>query len=122
MKPGIHPEYHQVEATCVCGNVILTGSTSNVLKMEICNACHPFYTGTQKIVDTEGRVEKFKKRYTQAETARKAAKSKDSQPEQQQEEKQEKQEPQNQQQEEAQPEAAAPEEQAPETEPAAENE
>ena len=63
MKPEIHPEYYQVEATCVCGNVISTGSTSKVLKMDICSACHPFFTGTQKIIDTEGRVEKFKKRY-----------------------------------------------------------
>lgn len=73
MKPGIHPEYNRVEATCVCGNVILTGSTSKTLRMEICSACHPFYTGTQKIVDTEGRVEKFKKRYTKSEAVRQAS-------------------------------------------------
>ncbi len=64
MKPEIHPKYYTVEATCVCGNVILTGSTQSTLKMDICRACHPFFTGTQKIIDTEGRVEKFKKRYT----------------------------------------------------------
>ncbi len=74
MKSGIHPEYHAVEATCVCGNVILTGSTSKAVKMDICSACHPFFTGTQKIIDTEGRVEKFKKRYTQSENLRKSNK------------------------------------------------
>lgn len=73
MKSGIHPEYHQLHATCVCGNTIATGSTSREIKMEICSACHPFYTGTQKIIDTEGRVEKFKKRYTQAESTGKNA-------------------------------------------------
>ncbi len=76
MKAAIHPEYHQIEATCVCGNVILTGSTSAVIKMDICSACHPFFTGTQKIIDTEGRVEKFKKRYTQAEEIRRSNKVK----------------------------------------------
>jgi large subunit ribosomal protein L31 len=67
MKAEIHPKYHTVEATCVCGNVILTGSTRAVIKMDICSACHPFYTGTQKIIDTEGRVEKFNKRFANAE-------------------------------------------------------
>ncbi len=63
MKPAIHPEYHKVKAVCVCGNTIVTGSTVPAISVEICEACHPFYTGQQKIVDTEGRVEKFKKRY-----------------------------------------------------------
>lgn len=63
MKPAIHPEYHKVDAVCVCGNTIATGSTVTAISVEICEACHPFYTGQQKIVDTEGRVEKFKKRY-----------------------------------------------------------
>lgn len=66
MKADIHPKYHDVAATCVCGNVIATGSTRAEIKMDICSACHPFFTGTQKIIDTEGRVEKFKKRYNQA--------------------------------------------------------
>ena len=81
MKSGTHPEYYAVEATCVCGNVIATGSTNKVVKMDICSACHPFFTGTQKIVDTEGRVEKFKKRYTQAEAQRKDAKKGKAEPE-----------------------------------------
>lgn len=64
MKPDTHPKYYEVQATCVCGNVVLTGSTRETIKMDICSGCHPFFTGTQKIVDTEGRVEKFNKRYT----------------------------------------------------------
>lgn len=71
MKAEIHPKYHRVEATCVCGNVLLTGSTRAAIRMDICSACHPFYTGTQKIVDTEGRVEKFKKRFANAEAYKK---------------------------------------------------
>lgn len=63
MKQGIHPDYHKVAAQCVCGNVVNTGSTKANIKLEICSACHPFFTGTQKIMDTEGRVEKFNKRY-----------------------------------------------------------
>lgn len=69
MKADIHPEYHAVTATCVCGNTIETGSVLSTLAVEICSACHPFFTGTQKIVDTEGRVEKFKKRYAKAKKA-----------------------------------------------------
>ncbi len=64
MKADTHPPYYQVEVTCVCGHVIKTGTTTQTLKsIDICEACHPFYTGTQKIVDTEGRIEKFKRRY-----------------------------------------------------------
>ena len=63
MKEGIHPDYKKTNITCVCGNVIETGSTQENIKIEICNNCHPLYTGQQKILDTEGRVEKFKKRY-----------------------------------------------------------
>jgi len=74
MKPAIHPEYHDVQATCVCGNVIYTGSTKSAIKMDICSGCHPFFTGTQKIIDTEGRVEKFKKRYEAAATSKGKAK------------------------------------------------
>jgi large subunit ribosomal protein L31 len=66
MREGIHPKYQKVEASCVCGNTISTGSTQAVLKVDICSACHPFFTGTQKLIDTEGRVEKFKKRYAAA--------------------------------------------------------
>ena len=64
MKPGIHPEYKPATIRCACGNVIETRSTRGDIKVEICSACHPFFTGTQKIVDTEGRVDRFKKKYT----------------------------------------------------------
>jgi large subunit ribosomal protein L31 len=71
MKEGIHPKYHTVQATCVCGNVIETGSTLGIIKLDICSACHPFFTGTQKIVDTEGRVERFQKKYANRAAAKK---------------------------------------------------
>ncbi len=63
MKEKIHPKYHAVDATCVCGNTVATGSTKAEIRVEICSNCHPFYTGQQKIVDTEGRVDRFVKRY-----------------------------------------------------------
>ncbi len=63
MKPDIHPEYHEVEVRCACGNTFKTRSTKTELRLEICNACHPFYTGKQKLVDTAGMVEKFERRY-----------------------------------------------------------
>ena len=63
MKANIHPTYNEITATCVCGNVFKTGSTKREIRTEICSACHPFFTGTQKIVDTEGRVERFMKKY-----------------------------------------------------------
>ncbi|MCE2570780.1 50S ribosomal protein L31 [Motilimonas eburnea] len=64
MKAGIHPEYKEVTATCSCGNVITTKSTvGKDLNLDVCGACHPFYTGTQRVVDTGGRVDKFKKRF-----------------------------------------------------------
>jgi large subunit ribosomal protein L31 len=63
MKEGIHPKYFEVTATCVCGNEVVLGSTKNQIRVEICSNCHPFYTGQQKIVDTEGRVDRFVKRY-----------------------------------------------------------
>jgi len=65
MKKEIHPDYNKVTIKCVCGNEIETGSVVDNITVEICNNCHPFYTGTQKIMDTEGRIEKFKKRYQQ---------------------------------------------------------
>ncbi len=65
MKKEIHPEYKKTVIKCVCGNEIETGSVMDDITVEICNNCHPFYTGNQKIVDTEGRIEKFKKRYQQ---------------------------------------------------------
>ncbi len=64
MKPKIHPKYEDTTFTCACGNVIETRSTiPPQVKVEICSGCHPFFTGTQKLVDTAGRVEKFRRRY-----------------------------------------------------------
>ena len=65
MKKGIHPEYKKTVIKCVCGNEIETGSVLDDITVEICNNCHPFYKKKKKIVDTEGRIEKFKKRYQQ---------------------------------------------------------
>jgi large subunit ribosomal protein L31 len=63
VKPGIHPKYEEVEVRCACGNTFKTRSTKDELHLEICNACHPFFTGRQKLIDTEGRVERFTKRF-----------------------------------------------------------
>ncbi|MFQ5780947.1 MAG: 50S ribosomal protein L31 [Nitrospiria bacterium] len=63
MKTAIHPQYQEVEITCACGAVLKTKSTRDAIRLEICASCHPFFTGTQKIIDTEGRVERFKKKY-----------------------------------------------------------
>ncbi len=63
MTNAIHPKYVDCELTCLCGNVINTRSTLEKINVEICSACHPFFTGQQKIVDTAGRVERFNKRY-----------------------------------------------------------
>jgi len=67
MKPGIHPEYHYATVTCACGNTFKVGSTRSELRVELCSACHPFFTGKKKIVDTAGRVERFKRRYAKSE-------------------------------------------------------
>ena len=63
MKEKIHPQYDFVEVVCACGNKFLTRSTTKNLKLDICSACHPFFTGKQKLLDTEGRVDKFNKRF-----------------------------------------------------------
>lgn len=63
MKEGIHPKLNQIKITCTCGNVIDTFSTLESLTVEICSACHPFFTGKQKLMDTAGRVDRFKKKY-----------------------------------------------------------
>ena len=64
MKEKIHPKYHNdARVTCSCGNTFTIGSTKEVLKVELCSKCHPFFTGEQRIVDTAGRVERFKRRY-----------------------------------------------------------
>lgn len=64
MKKDIHPNYVEATITCACGNVIQTRSTEKDIKVEICSACHPFFTGKQKLVDTAGRIDRFKKRYS----------------------------------------------------------
>ncbi|MDR0400902.1 MAG: 50S ribosomal protein L31 [Treponema sp.] len=63
MKAKIHPRYEMTKITCACGNVIETRSTAKDLKVEICSACHPFFTGKQKLVDTAGRIERFRRKY-----------------------------------------------------------
>lgn len=63
MKKGIHPEYVECTVTCGCGNTFKTRSTKPVIRVEICSACHPFFTGQVKYVDTAGRVEKFERKY-----------------------------------------------------------
>ncbi len=62
MKPNIHPVYHQATVSCACGNTFTVGSTEESIKVEICSNCHPFYTGTAKLIDTAGRVDKFQAR------------------------------------------------------------
>jgi large subunit ribosomal protein L31 len=74
VKEGIHPKYHEVEVRCACGNTFKTRSTKPELHLEICSACHPFFTGRQKLIDTEGRVERFTKRFgAQTSESRKTA-------------------------------------------------
>jgi large subunit ribosomal protein L31 len=74
MKASIHPDYTEITVTCSCGNSFKTRSTlGKDLQVEVCSACHPFYTGKQKSLDTAGRVEKFRQRYARAGAARKAA-------------------------------------------------
>ena len=63
MKEKIHPKYNLTKISCACGNVIETRSTVKDIKVEICSACHPFFTGKQKLVDTAGRIERFRKKY-----------------------------------------------------------
>ena len=82
MKQGIHPNYVECQVRCSCGNTFVTHSTKSELKIDICNACHPFYTGTQKLIDTGGRVQRFADRFGSAknvvaerEAAKKAAKA-----------------------------------------------
>lgn len=65
MKPKIHPEYKETTITCACGEVIHTRSTKQNIRVEICSKCHPLYTGKQRLVDSAGRVEKFRRKYGQ---------------------------------------------------------
>jgi large subunit ribosomal protein L31 len=63
MKPGIHPNYQPTTVTCACGEVVHTRSTVPALRVEICSKCHPLFTGRQKLIDTEGRVDRFRRKY-----------------------------------------------------------
>ena len=72
MKKGVHPKYEFARVTCACGATLLTRSTKREMRIEICSECHPFFTGKQKLIDTAGRVEKFRQRYQKAEAAPKS--------------------------------------------------
>lgn len=71
MKAGIHPEYHEVTVTCACGASYPTRSTGKNIKVEICSNCHPFFTGKQKLIDTAGRVERFRRKYAKVQQQQK---------------------------------------------------
>ncbi len=66
MKQGIHPDYKVTTISCACGETFQTRSTKQNVKLDICSVCHPFFTGKQKLIDTEGRVDKFRKKYKKA--------------------------------------------------------
>lgn len=68
MKQGIHPDYTDTRVVCACGNSFQTRSTEEEIHVEICSVCHPFYTGKQRLVDTAGRVERFKRKYANVDT------------------------------------------------------
>ena len=69
MKEGIHPEYYELTVRCACGSEVRTRTTLKDLHVEICSQCHPFFTGKQKLMDTAGRIEKFKRKYAKAKPA-----------------------------------------------------
>ena len=71
MKEGIHPEYNDCTVICSCGNTFQTKSTAKEVRLAICSACHPFYSGQHKLVDTQGRVERFKRRYANVNSTKK---------------------------------------------------
>jgi large subunit ribosomal protein L31 len=73
MKKDIHPKYEETKIRCACGNVIETGSTRDAIAVEICSHCHPFFTGKQKLVDTAGRIERFRKKYAKFQEQEKTA-------------------------------------------------
>jgi len=73
MKADIHPKYQETKIRCACGNVIETGSTKDSITVEICSHCHPFFTGKQKLVDTAGRIERFRKKYQKFQSKEKAS-------------------------------------------------
>jgi large subunit ribosomal protein L31 len=70
LKEGIHPAYNESTVVCACGETFITKSTRQKIQVDICSKCHPFFTGKQKLVDAEGRVEKFKRKYAKSEAAR----------------------------------------------------
>ena len=72
MKDGIHPEYNDTSIQCACGNSIEAGSTKTDIRVEICSKCHPFFTGKQKLIDTAGRIERFRRKYQKFEEAKKS--------------------------------------------------
>lgn len=78
MKPEIHPQYNKVTVSCACGATFETRSTAKELKLDICSECHPFFTGKQKLVDTAGRVERYRRKYKLDEQGKQAAKPKKS--------------------------------------------
>ncbi len=69
MKKDIHPEFNQTTITCACGNTIEAGSTKSDIKVEICSNCHPFFTGKQKLIDSAGRIERFRRKYAKFQQA-----------------------------------------------------
>jgi len=73
MKKDIHPKYEETKIRCACGNVIETSSTRDNISVEICSNCHPFFTGKQKLVDTAGRIERFRKKYAKFQKQEKTA-------------------------------------------------
>ena len=73
MKKGIHPQYHKAIVHCACGNEFETGSTVKEIRVEICSKCHPLFTGKQKLVDSTGRVERFRNKYAKAQKAKNKA-------------------------------------------------
>src|SRR5438445_11232092 len=75
MKEGIHPTNPAARVSCACGNSIVTRSTRGDFQVDVCSACHPFYTGTQKLIDTAGRVDRFRKRYAKQDAKTAAAKA-----------------------------------------------
>ena len=77
MKKDIHPKYYKAKVHCACGNEFETGSTREEIKVEICSKCHPFFTGKQKLIDSAGRVERFKSKYAQFEKDKKLNASKE---------------------------------------------
>lgn len=73
MREGIHPDYPPATVSCACGNSFVTRSTRGDFQVDVCSACHPYYTGTQKLIDTAGRVDRFRKRYSAGEAAKASA-------------------------------------------------